>query len=214
MPNYRISSGDKFFSRGVPFHAVDFTCYPLDVRGVAAEFGKLGNWQNMVQRVVQPKNDLFASVGATVVLVAEFLADQFRVLGGFQTVNRGLLKIAAFTKWIAFSDHGWERGIFTAVRTDPAFSPCLFAELAICYASISAWLTVNFPWSCWFRAKHTKTLLLQSVIPLGSSLATICSAFGRSLVTTFGFSLFFTIGKMVHWAIVSQNPVNVGRMEV
>lgn len=165
MPNYRISSGNEFISRGVPLHAVDFTCDPLDIRRVAGQFRKAGNWENMVKRVIETKDNLLTGVGAAIVLVFQLLTDKLSMLGGLQAVNRSLLEVARLAERVTSIFHCGQAGAFTATGAKSRVAHFLFPFCGTSFLLTRTGRAMNGIISGWYlTAVSTKTSCLQSVI--------------------------------------------------
>lgn len=214
MTNDCISSGDKLFSRGVPFHAVDFTSDPLDVCGIAAKFGEFRNRQDMVQRIVQAQNYFFARVGAAVILIMKFLADKLCVLCGFQAVRGSLLEITMLAKAILLPGHRRQRGILTANIANA--KSCIFLSelLVILGATLPAAYAVNQSGASGLRTENAKTLRFQSVVSFASTFTASSATFWRLSVTFVRFAILLVVSSvLVHWTMIAQNPVNVSGME-
>lgn len=172
MSNYRIGSGDKFFSRGVPLHAVDFSCNPFNVTRIAAKFGKFGNWQNMIQRVVQAKNDLFACIGTTVVLIFQLLANYLGVFCSFETIRGSLLEIARFAKRIATIFHSQEAYILATAGTHSTVSHLLLPSGGAPSQPFRAGVAINLIRDGWSHTQRTQSSSLKVVVPSQVLLST------------------------------------------
>lgn len=166
MSNYRISSGDKLLAGGVPLHTVDLTCDPFDIGWIGAEFRKLGNWQDMVQRVVQAKDNFFAGVGAAVVLMLQLLSNHGGVFTTFKTVCGSFLEIASFAKAVFATDHCRKRGAFSASCTETVRYPSISQLLSVLYASLTASDAIDHSCTSWRGTENTESLRLKSVVAL------------------------------------------------
>lgn len=141
--NYKSGSLKKFFSRGIPFHAVNFSCNPFDVCGIATEFRETRNRQNVIQRVVQAQYDQLVRIGAAIVLSLQFLANKYRVLRGSQTVGGGFLEVAGLAKGIPSAFHRWKTWRFSTTIAEPGINHFLLPLGRQSFDVISAILAVR-----------------------------------------------------------------------
>lgn len=117
--NHKTSGFEKFFSGGIPFHAVNLARNPFSVCRIASKLWKSRNRQNMIKRVVKAQDDFLSSVGALIVLSLQFISDYVCVFSGFQAVRGSLSKITPLAKRILTALHRRKRRELSTAVTKP-----------------------------------------------------------------------------------------------
>lgn len=215
MSNYRISRLDELFTGRIPLHAVDFAGDPLDVRWIVTKFGKARNWQDVIKRVVKTKDNFFASVGAAVVLLFQFIAESFSVLNGFQAVNGRLSKIATLAKRVRSVLHSGQAGKLTAAVTQTCISHSLLPSSRAVLDFSSAILAMDKSLRGWaLAAVSTKPFGFQAMIPssivsrmLFFVLLTVGFPFARHSVTLLSLASLFSFFVYNEFSHAIQAPV-------